>query len=543
MISLFKFLTVTAIAASAAACGGGGGSPGVTPGGAVVPAPVVRPLFTSAASQITLSAGPSGAQTFAVGGGAGPYIATSSNAAVVSAVLTAGGLRLTGLSVGSANVLVVDSTGATLTIAVVVPALNNLALFTTAPAAISIPIGEKPAYSLGGGSPPYSVASSNAAVVTAGVSGNLLTVNAVSAGSANLAIRDSVGGIVSVSATVPAPAGVALFTTAPAAITVAIGAAPNFVIGGGNGNYTVATSNASVATVAQSGGSFTVTGLATGSSNIVVRDSLGATVTIPVTVPSAGSLPFFTTAPSNVTVGIGAEPAYGIGGGSGPYTASTSNTSIAIATVNGSNLFVRGIATGTANVVVRDSTGALITISVLVGASAVAITPNSATGIIGDTLVATLTGGTPPYRASVGNILVAAASMSGNTLTVRLQQVGQTVVTVLDANDQSIAYSLTVNAATPGIRLSPNPVVVSEKGTETVSLTVFGASAGPIEVFSSDVSRLVATIDNATRVVSVTTPTNRCVDSDTPVTITVVDSSRATGVATITIRDNGPACP
>jgi len=627
MISVLKFVTVTLITASIAACGGGGGSPGLTAGGIPVTPPTVRPLFTSAAAQITLSPGqsgaqiftvgggtapyiatssnaavvsaalsteglkltgltvgsanilildsagatanisvtvpplnslalftsaaaqitlapgPSGAQTFAVGGGTAPYIATSSNAAVVSAALSADGLKLTGLSVGSANILILDNTGARANILVTVPTANNLAFFTTAPGAISIPVGEKPTYSLGGGSPPYSVASSNSAVVTASVSGNSLTVNAVAGGNANLVIRDSVGGIINIAAAVPAPASVALFTTAPAAITVAIGAAPNFVVGGGGGIYTATTSNASVAVVSLSGSNLTIAGLAAGSASVVVRDNLGATVTVPVTVPSAGTLAFFTTAPSSITVGRGAEPEYGIGGGTGPYSASTSNASIASATVSGSKLFIRGVGTGTANIVVRDSTGTLLTINVLVGATPLAVTPNGATGIISDTLIATITGGTAPFRASVGNILVASASMAGNTLTVRLQQVGQTVVTVLDANDQSIAYSLTVNAATPGIRLSPNAVILSERGTENVSLTVFGASAGAIDVFSSDLSKLIATVDNVTRVVTLTTPGNRCVDADTPVTITVVDASRATGVATVTIRDNGLTCP
>ena len=545
-MSSYKFLATLMFSVVVASCGGGGGSPGTTPGTIAPPAPVVRPLFTSATAEVTLAPGAGGAQTFAVGGGTAPYIATSSNAALVSVLLAGNSLKLTGLSAGSANVLIIDSTGATSNIAVVVPPTNGLPLFTTSPASISVAVGEKPTYSLGGGTAPYSVASSNAGVASASVVGSILTVIGNSAGNASLVVRDNVAGIVIVAVNVPTPAGVALFTTAPPAITVAIGAAPGYSVGGGVGPYSATTSNASVAIVSLAGGNLTVAGVAAGSANIVVRDSSGALLTIPVTVPTTGALALFTTAPPNVTVGIGAAPAYSVGGGTGPYSAVTSNASIATAVVSGSNLTVNGIAAGTANVLVRDSSGALLTINVSVGATPLAVTPNSATGIISDTLVATLTGGTPPFRASVGNTLVASAQISGATLTITLRQVGQTVVTVLDANNQSIAYSLTVNAATPGIRLSPGAVTISETSKENVSLTVFGASAGPVQVFSSDLSKLTATVDNVTGIITLTTasPNSRCVATDTAITITVVDSSRATGVATVTIKDNSPAaCP
>jgi hypothetical protein len=244
-------------------------------------------------------------------------------------------------------------------------------------------------------------------------------------------------------------------------------------------------------------------------------------------------------------VAIGASPAYTVGGGTAPYTAVSSNAGIATASLAGGNsLIVTGVAVGNATVFVLDSAGTSVTLNVSVGTVALAVTPNSATGIIDDVLVATITGGTPPFRASVGNILVASASVvNQNQLTMKLLQVGQTIVTVLDANNQSVAYSLTSNAATPGIRLSPGAVTVSEFDTQPIFFTVYGSASGAMNVFSSDVTRLVATLANQTVTVTTGTNTNRCVSVDTPVTITVVDSTRATGVAIVTIKDNGGVCP
>ena len=130
-------------------------------------------------------------------------------------------------------------------------------------------------------------------------------------------------------------------------------------------------------------------------------------------------------------------------------------------------------------------------------------------------------------------------------------QVGQTVVTVLDANNQSIPYNLTVNAATPGIRLSPTPLTVSELDNTPISLTVFGAAndAAGANVFSSDTSKLIASISGTTVTLATPAGGNRCIPGTAPtgpdlnVTITVVDSTRASGSATVTIKNSVSACP
>jgi hypothetical protein len=290
----------------------------------------------------------------------------------------------------------------------------------------------------------------------------------------------------------------------------------------------------------------------------VIRDSKSAVVTVAVTVPVAGTVDLFTTAPpAGVTIEIGAAPTYSVGGGTPPYTATSNNARSATPALVGSNFTITGVAPGSVIISVRDSAGTVVNVNATIGTAPLGITPNNATGIIDDRLVATITGGTAPFRASVGNTLVASAlvtGLSGNQLEITLKQVGTTVVTVLDANNQSIPYNLTVNAATPGIRLSPSQLTVSELDSAAISLTVFGAANNAVgaNVFSSDTSKLVATTDKTDKtIVTLSTGTsgNRCIpgtapnDPDLNVTITVVDSTRASGSATVTIKNSVSTCP
>jgi ribosomal protein L11 len=508
-----------------------------------VPAASTVALFTTAPpTGVTIAIGST--QTYGVGGGTGPYTATSGNTSVAVVSLVDNSLTVTGITAGAANVVIRDSQGATVPVAVTVPAASTVALSTTAPpTGVTIAIGSTQTYAVRGGTGPYTATSSNASVAFASLVGNSLTVTGITAGSANVFISDSQGATVNVAVTVPAASTVALSTTAPpTGVTIAIGSTQTYAVRGGTGPYTATSSNASVAFASLVGNSLTVTGITAGSANVFISDSQGATVNVAVTVPAATTVALFTTALPNVTIAIGSTQTYGVGGGTGPYTVTSGNTSVAVVSLVGNNLTVTGLSAGSTSIVVRDAVGATVPVAVTVGLKPLSITPNSATGIIDDILVATIVGGAPPYRASVGNILVATASIVGSDqLTIQLKQTGQTVITVLDANNQSAPYSVTSNAATPGIRLSPSVLTVSEKDNQAITLSVYGAT-GSISVFSSDIALLRAAVVGSK--VSVTTGSNgtRCVAANTPVVITVVDSTGASALATVTIADNG-TCP
>jgi len=502
-------------------------------------------LYTTAPSSITVAIGSAWAQTYSIDGGTGPYTVTSSNTLIATVAMAGNNYIVTGVSAGTTNILIRDSAGGTVNVSVSVAVASSLPLYTTAPPSLTLgigPVGADQPYLVGGGTGPYTATSDNSNVAAVSLQGVNLTITGLTAGTASIFVRDSAGTIVTLRVTVVGAAIVPLFTTAPPSVTIAISSTQTYGVGGGTGPYTATSSNASVADVTLVGNSLKVTGITAGSANVVIRDSQGATVNVAVTVPAASTVPLFTTAPPSVTIAIGSTQTYGVGGGTGPYTATSSNTSVAVVSLVGNNLLVTGLKAGSASIVVRDAVGATVPVAVTVGLAPLSLTPNSATGIIDDVLVATIVGGAPPYRASVGNILVAAASIVGSDqLTIQLKQTGQTVITVLDANNQSAPYSVTSNAATPGIRLSPSVLTVSEKDNQAITLSVYGAT-GSISVFSSDIALLRAAVVGSK--VSVTTGSNgtRCVAANTPVVITVVDSTGASALATVTIADNG-TCP
>ncbi len=417
------------------------------------------------------------------------------------------------------------------------------ALFTTAPESLTLAAGAAQVFSIGGGTAPYTATSDNPAVAVGSVVGTTLTLGGSAGGAAGINIRDAVGALVKVAVTVTSSPVQAFFTTAPSSVTVGIGngAAQTYSVGGGAAPYLATSSNTLVATVAMAGNNYIVTGISPGTAQIVLRDSAGATLSITVNVPTTTAVALFTTAPSAVTMAVNSTQTFGIGGGTAPYSVTVSDSSVAKVSYADGSLTITGVSAGAANVLVRDAVGASVSIAVTVAVKPLSLTPNSATGIIDDVLVATIIGGKGPYRASVGNSLVTSASIAGDKLTMQLKQTGQTIVTVLDANNQSAAYSVTSNAATPGIRLSPSALTVSENDGQPITLSVFGAT-GSISAFSSNTPLLRATV--AGNKVTVTTGTAgvRCVSANTPVTISVVDFTGALATSIITLEDNG-VCP
>lgn len=249
---------------------------------------------------------------------------------LLGAALLLGVLGLTGCGGGgagttSSSTTTTGSSGTTAT---------ATALYTTAPSAVTIATGGTAAYTIAGGTAPYSASSSNPGVVAVSVSSSTMNITGIAAGTANIVVYDATGVSVTIIVTVANSAGAPLYTTAPLAITIAaIGGAQTYVIGGGTAPYTVTSDNTNVAKASVAGTSMTITGVADGKANILVRDATGtASVTIAVNVAtgtgftvigsssswaiSGGGLPCNTTNPSPYSV-------YFINGGVAPYTVSS----------------------------------------------------------------------------------------------------------------------------------------------------------------------------------------------------------------------------
>ncbi|MBC3808207.1 hypothetical protein H8K52_12715 [Undibacterium seohonense] len=423
------------------------------------------PLFVSAAGTISLKVAET--QDYIVSGGVGPYLASSNNQSVATVTLSGNAVSVKGISKGSAQITLFDASGASVSTTVVVdPTGIATPFYLAAPSSVTMAIGAKSTYSLGGGTAPYIVSSSNTTVANASLNAlsNAVTVDALREGEAQILVFDATGTKVSIELTVgsgnanPTP----LYTTAGTGVIMPKAASNTYIIGGGKSPYTVTSSNTRVATVSMGASSttFSVTSVAVGSAAVSVFDATGNSVNFSVTVSASDSnINLFTTAGDVLTLPIGVSDSYVIGGGSAPYIVSSSNVGVARATVNGSRLEITPISAGSASITVFDSSGASVTINVTVtntNSTPIDVQPNGASGKVGNILQFLLSAGKPPYAITVNNPGIATVSpltvnASGGSFNATLLNEGITTVTIIDALGQLKAITLTVSPGTPSL--------------------------------------------------------------------------------------------
>ncbi|MBI1835071.1 MAG: pilus assembly protein N-terminal domain-containing protein, partial [Burkholderiales bacterium] len=208
-------------------------------------------LFSTAAPDIKLDVG--GSNIFKVGGGTTVYNVGSSNNSVATASLSGNDLTIVGVATGVATIIVTDSASNSLTINVSVGTGAITPLFTSAGSDIVVSLGSQPTFNVSGGKAPYSISSTNSAVVSALISGSTMTISGISEGSAKVILTDAAGAKVTVNVTVGSGLVVPLFTTAPSTVTIAPLAVATYTVGGGTAPYTFTSNNTAVASVVGSG--------------------------------------------------------------------------------------------------------------------------------------------------------------------------------------------------------------------------------------------------------------------------------------------------
>ncbi|WP_419167239.1 Ig-like domain-containing protein [Candidatus Palauibacter sp.] len=321
------------------------------------------------------------------------YMASSSNADVATATIDGATVTISGVGGGRAVITVTASDGEA-TVAQGFNVTVEAAPENTAPSAV----GTIPNHSVGVGGTvtvnasgyfsdadgdelSYTVASSNADVATATADGSTVTISGVAAGSAVITVTASDGEASAVQgfsvAVEAAPSN-----NAPAAV----GTIPNHSVGVGGTvtvnavgyfndadgdelSYTVASSNADVATASNEGSTVTISGVAAGSAVITVTASdaeASAVQGFSVAVEAAPT--------NNAPTAVGTIPAHSINlGGTATvdvagyfsdadgdelgYSGSSSSPEVATVTMEGSTATITGVAVGGAVVTVTASDG------------------------------------------------------------------------------------------------------------------------------------------------------------------------------------------
>jgi hypothetical protein len=245
------------------------------------------------------------------------------------------------------------------------------------------------------------------------------------------------------------PTPVAFFVSAPAALNMGAGTTATYQVGGGTSPYSASSSDNRVATVSASYGSITITGVSLGTATLQISDAASGSKTISVKVDNGGAVPtpFFVAAPSPLTMGAATTANYAVGGGTLPYSASSSDNRVATASVTSAGvLTINALAVGTANLLIGDALGASKPITVTVDNS----------------------GGTGPTAAFSIDILA-----SGNSLNSAPSSSIGFIVTVKDGNNAALPAQTVTFTASSGTLTGANPApVTNAAGTiSTVSLS------------------------------------------------------------------------
>ena len=385
--------------------------------------------LTLAKTSLTLKVGEY--EKVAIKTGNGTYTATSSDITKATVTLVNNELTITALAEGLATVTVSDAKNHTADISVkvldlVVPG-EHITLLKGNTATRTISFGND-----------YKVATTDAAIATATIANNLLTIEAISKGNALVTVKDLVSEKVQTFSVTVESQPLALSV---ATVALTKGEKVAVAIVSGNGSYTVSVADTAVAAATVSGTTVTVTGVGVGTTKITVKDADDKTAELSVTV-NALSL-----ALEKTTVEVNADAAVevAIRSGNGDYTAQVADNSKATATIVGDKVRIEGKAAGTTKVTVKDSQNKTAEIIVTVKPRGLSLERTALTINAGTTAEVAIFSGNGGYTVQVADNSKVTASVVNNKVRIEGKAAGTTKVTVKDSQNKTAEISVTVS--------------------------------------------------------------------------------------------------
>jgi len=431
--------------------------------------------LTLAKTSLTLKVGEY--EKVAIKTGNGTYTATSSDITKATVTLVNNELTITALAEGLATVTVSDAKNHTADISVkvldlVVPG-EHITLLKGNTATRTISFGND-----------YKVATTDAAIATATIANNLLTIEAISKGNALVTVKDLVSEKVQTFSVTVESQPLALSV---ATVALTKGEKVAVAIVSGNGSYTVSVADTAVAAATVSGTTVTVTGVGVGTTKITVKDADDKTAELSVTV-NALSL-----ALEKTTVEVNADAAVevAIRSGNGDYTAQVADNSKATATIVGDKVRIEGKAAGTTKVTVKDSQNKTAEIIVTVKPRGLSLERTALTINAGTTAEVAIFSGNGGYTVQVADNSKVTASVVNNKVRIEAKAAGTTKVTVKDSQNKTAEITVTVNAFS--LTLERNAVEVNADAAVEVAIT---AGNGNYTLQVADNSKVTASVVN-----------------------------------------------
>ena len=466
--------------------------------------------LTLAKTSLTLKVGEY--EKVAIKTGNGTYTATSSDITKATVSLVNNELTITALAEGLATVTVSDAKNRTADISVkvldlVVPG-EHITLLKGNTATRTISFGND-----------YKVATTNAAIATATIANNLLTIEAISKGNALVTVKDLVSEKVQTFSVTVESQPLALSV---ATVALTKGEKVAVAIVSGNSSYTVSVADTAVAAATVSGTTVTVTGEGVGSTKITVKDADDKTAELSVTV-NAFSL---TLERNAVEVNADAAVEVAITAGNGNYTVQVADNSKATATIVGDKVRIEGKAAGTTKVTVKDSQNKTAEITVTVKPRGLSLERTALTINAGTTAEVAIFSGNGGYTVQVADNSKVTASVVNNKVRIEAKAAGTTKVTLKDGQNKTAEITVTVNAFS--LTLERNAVEVNADAAVEVAIT---AGNGNYTVQVADNSKATATIvGDKVRIEGKAAGTTK---------VTVKDSQNKTAEITVTVKPRG----
>lgn len=500
----------------------------------------------------TLNLIPGNVVDYPITGGVPPYRTTVSNGNIAAvSVLQNNTLRVEARVIGNTTIQVFDAVNNKAEKAVTVLGSIGPDLFTTAPSDLTLPPAITRTFSVSGGLPPYQASSSNESVMTANVIGNTLTVTSRTEGTAAIIVKDAAGKSISIAGTVSLGAVVPLFTTAPASLTLVPSAGSrDFTISGGRAPYVAESSNSSVVNAVAIGTTLRLTPINDGNATVTIKDALGGSLPLTITVSSGPVVALSTTAPATLTMGPSdaGKRTFSIFGGTKPYKVESSNLLAleAVLSTNGTDFTLKAPdrATGSATVRISDASGngeRLINVTISASTIPLSLSVDTVSTSVNIPVRIRIIGGAPPYTAISSIPDAASVSIDNQDLVITPKLIATATgiqVTVIDSAGEKKTVTVKIDGETAGIRIAPKILTISENVvTPPIQLQVIGAAPGTFRVFSSDVTKITVNQVGASNIIELT-PVNLAVVADLAVTITVIDSRDQLATMVVTIKDN-----
>ncbi len=338
------------------------------------------------------------------------------------ATVDAGG-KLSALKTGKATITVTTEDGGK-SAACAVTVISNLVIDKSE---VEVAKGITAIVNILSGSGNYSVESNNTGIATATLSGTVVTITGIALGNTTVTINDNETNqtkTVAVKVTHPNLA----IDRSEVEVEKGITAIVNILAG--SGNYSVSSSNTTIATATLSGTVVTITGIAAGNTTVTIKDNTtNQTKTVAVTV----FIPNLAIDKSAVEVEKGITAIVNILAGSGNYSVNSDNATIATATLSGTVVTITGIAAGNTTVTIKDNaTNQTKTVAVKVTHPNLAIDRSEVEVEKGKTAIVNITSGSGDYSVNSDNATIATATLSGTVVTITGIAIGNTTVTIKD---------------------------------------------------------------------------------------------------------------